>query len=496
MTVTLGPTALIILDGFGYSNDKKYNAIAQAKTPTLDMLWNTYPHAILTATGTSVGLPDGYIGNSQIGHRILGAGRIVEQPLTIVNNNIHRDTFHPETLTQLLKTLKKRTKPLHIMGLLSDAGVHSHIDHLIAFIRTAYATGIHSIILHLFLDGRDTAPQSALMYIKRLKEAITPLKDVCIGSAIGRFYAMDRDENWNRTQCAYRALTSHTLSQTASLEKTIKEYYLQGITDEFIPSIHTECFQPLRSGDGLIFFNFRPDRARQLTQVIVSNITDLTFFITPFSYGPDILTNHLFELPKIEHTLKDILIHAGKRVFSIAETEKYAHITYFFSGGDYELAFAQSNILIPSLPVEKYVEHPCMSANDITQTLLASLGHNPYDFYLVNYANADMVAHSGNFEATIAAIECLDKQIKELYEYLVLHMNGTMYITADHGNAELMYNEAAQQVHTAHTHNPVPFMMVSHTEKQGKTLPLDSLYQVAPFILKNLHMPIPKEMCE
>lgn len=497
------PTVLLILDGFGFSKETQYNAIAQATTPTLDYLLKHYPHTLLEASDTSVGLPAGYMGNSQIGHRTIGAGRTIEQPLSIVNKGIKDNYLQSEKLDQLLHSLAKTGKTVHIMGLLSDAGVHSHLDHLKALLKNVQKAGIKKIIIHPFLDGRDTPPRSAHKYLDVLSQVIAAMPNVCIGSIIGRFYAMDRDENWDRTAQSYKALTQEGKQTFETYRQALDHFYAQRKSDEFIPPVHFDCFEPIQSGDGVIFFNFRPDRARQLTQAFVTTTFDhfktepisLAFFITPFPYSDKIKTDHLFEWPEISNTLKEVLLNTGKSVFSIAETEKYAHVTYFFAGANHKIGMAGTNILIPSITTENYAHYPCMQAQVITQAVISSLQYEPYDFYLINYANADMVGHSGDFNATVKAIECLDSEIKKLYTQLVEKMDGTLYITADHGNAENMYDQLLKQPKTAHTTNPVPFIMVQkRVMNQNVKLPLKTLADIAPFILQQMHIPIPKEM--
>ena len=341
--------------------------------------------------------------------------------------------------------------------------------------------------MNLFLDGRDVQPRSALQFLEKIEKN----NNVIIGSIHGRFYAMDRDNNWQRTAQSYHCLTEPQHTCNYSITQLIEKNYNETITDEFMPPVAFEKETNVQDGDGIIFFNFRPDRARQLTAAFVKKEfekfkrkkIDLTFFITPTNYKNDLETTVLFEIQHIENTLKQKLSAAGKTIFTIAETEKYAHVTYFFSA-DHEQAYPnETQILIPSLKHKNYIDHPCMSAPTITETVLESLRTNPCDFYLINYANADMVAHSGNFEATQKAIECLDTQLKKLYEQLVEKMNGTLYITADHGNAETMFDTKNNQPHTAHTTNKVPFMMIKK-DAQKIELHLNQLSDVAQFILQ------------
>ncbi len=497
------PTALVILDGFGYSTKTQYNAIYHAFTPHFDEWFAHYPHAILQAAGSAVGLLPGYIGNSEVGHMTIGAGRVIDQPIKIIHEAIKNGSFFKnKALIENLKKLAQNGKTLHIMGLLSDAGVHSQIEMLFALLKAAKEHGVRHIVVHAFLDGRDVPPKSAKKYLEELDKKLKKYGAV-LGSVSGRFYAMDRDNNWNRIEKTYRTLTEHQKINFTNWPDVLKHYYAKNITDEFIPPTQLSKNTLIKNGDGIIFFNFRPDRARELTQCFVDphfnhfkiNHIDLAFFITPVSYAKNLATTSLFTMPKITNTLKDVLAQHNKTIFSIAETQKYAHVTYFFNGGREKKEPHETWKLIPSLRIQNYAQAPCMSAPQITAAVLESLKTDPADFYLINYANADMVGHSGNMKATVKAIECLDYQLGKLYDQIINKMNGTMYITADHGNAEDMYDEKIHQPKTSHTTNPVPFIMIRQ-DLQGKseTLPLTQLADIAPFILTNLGIKKPKEM--
>ena len=498
------PTVLVILDGFGYRKEMAYNAIYHAHTPHIDQWLKQYPHTIVQAAGPAVGLPQGYIGNSEVGHSTIGSGRITPEPVTILHNTIDNGTFFSnKILVKNLKKIKEKGTALHIMGLLSDAGVHSHIKHLFAFLDAAQQHGITKIFVHAFLDGRDTPPQSASTYLRKLDEKLKTIPAATIGSIHGRFYAMDRDNNWKRTEESYHALTEKEEKRFPSGQAVLDEYYPQDITDEFIPPTQLDPESIVQDGDGIIFINFRSDRARQLTASFVepnfahfpTKKLALACFITPTTYDESVATDALLKPPVITNTLKDVLVQNGKTIFSIAETEKYAHVTYFFNGGKEEALTTETRVLIPSIPAKNYVAYPHMSAAEITQKILASLQTDPCDFYVINYANADMVAHSGNFDATVQAVECLDDQLEQLYEQVITTMGGTLYVTADHGNAEDMYNKDIEQPRTAHTNNPVRFIMIRENLKgSDEKLPLTQLADIAPFILKNMGLPIPKEM--
>ncbi|TET06706.1 2,3-bisphosphoglycerate-independent phosphoglycerate mutase [Candidatus Dependentiae bacterium] len=505
MVMYKGPVVLIIMDGLGYRKESEYNAVYHANTPVFDHLFATYPHAILAASGCAVGLPDGYIGNSEVGHITLGAGRSIKQIVTQIQDSIADGSFfHNKVLLDNFKKLKKDAT-LHIMGLLSDSGVHSHQQQFYATMRAAYECGITNIVVHPFLDGRDVLPRSARAYLQQLDDFMKQLGVGIIGSIQGRWYAMDRDGNWDRTKQAYNVLTTKQKHQFTNWNEALSYYYDKDITDEFIPPTQFTDKAVIADGDGIAMLNFRADRARQLTQCFVDPHFDkfpithirLAFFITPVAYGSNLNTASLFPTKLIHHTLKELLVDAGKSIFSIAETEKYAHVTYFFGGGREKAFPGEKQIMIKSISVKTYENHPCMSAPEITKTVLDSLAHEPKDFYLINYANPDMVGHSGNFEATVKAVECVDKQLKELYKVVIDQMNGTLFITADHGNAELMYDKEKQQPHTAHTTSDVPFVMIQKGW-EGKRLayPMKTIADVVPVILTEMRISVPKEMKE
>ncbi len=497
------PTLLIILDGYGYSKDTHYNAIANANAPHLHAWFREYPHALLAASGAAVGLLPGTIGTSEVGHLTIGAGRVIPESVQRIQQEIESGAFFTNpTLVQNLDALKNSGGRLHLMGLLSDAGVHSHINHLKALIKAGIDHGIEHIYVHAFLDGRDVPPRSALTYINQLNRVCAQNVCVSVASIHGRFFAMDRDKNWQRTEESYRVLTATHQRTVLDYEAEVKHFYELHIYDEFIPPFLVDPNGIIRDGDGVIFYNFRADRARQLTMCFVCpgkvpfspQPPQLKFFIGMTDYDHDCPNVHLIEKKPVKHTLKEVLSDAGKTIFSIAETEKYAHVTYFFSGGREKEFPGETWHLIPSIKTKDYIHHPEMSAPQITDEALKSLHTKPADFYLINYANADMVGHSGNYDATIKAVEWLDVELKRLYD-VVIPMGGTMYITADHGNAELMFDEKNDQPKTSHTTNPVPFIMIKKGLKDGEQmLPLKELSDIAPFILHNMDLQVPKEM--
>jgi 2,3-bisphosphoglycerate-independent phosphoglycerate mutase len=505
------PVALVVLDGFGYSQNKQYNAIAHANMPNFNQWWQQYPHAILQAAGAAVGLPDNWIGNSEVGHLTLGAGRVVKQPMTVWMSSIKDGSFaRNTTLLAGFEDLKKVGGTLHIIGLLSDAGVHAHEAQIYASIAAAVDAGLKKIVVHPILDGRDVAPRSAYNYLEHLTRFIKHCNHdsnkprVIIGSVQGRFYAMDRDNNWDRIEKSYRMLTESSFAKASadrSWEKVLEYNYMQNITDEFIPPTQLDAAGEIKNGDGILFCNVRPDRAREITEVFVQKEFSmfvrkplkLTFFMTPVVYTANFFTMVLFPREPIVHTLKDVLAEHGKTIFSIAETEKYAHVTYFFRGENEDPVKGETREVVSSLVAYNYIEHPRMSADTITDAVISSLQKKPADFYLINYANADMVGHSGDFDATVKAVECLDEELKKLYDIVVTKMGGTLYITADHGKAEVMYDDVSGQVRTAHTNNPVLFLMINKDMKSDE-LPLFELADIAPFILKNMGLTVPVEM--
>lgn len=489
-----GPIALIILDGFGYSKHRDNNAIAQAHTPHLDAWCKQYPSALLQASGTYVGLPAGSVGNSEVGHMTIGAGRVIQQAITRVGESIENKSFYNNTvLKNALARVKASSNRLHIMGLCSDAYVHSDVQQLYAYLKAAQDAGIEQVFLHLFLDGRDVPPRSAATYLSQLEQWITQNRFGTLGSLHGRFYAMDRDGNSERTKKSYDVLMGKTPVTDAAWQQVLSDAYDHGVTDEFLEPVLLRQDACIKPGDGVICFNARPDRVRQLTQQLL-DAHALSSFVTPVAYGGSLTTDVLFPDEYVMQTLKDVLAAAGKRMFVIAETEKYAHVTYFFNGMREQPVDGEMRMLIPSLKVTTYAEQPAMSAPAITQAVLNSLA-DPYDFYLINYANADMVGHSGNCAATIQAIECLDAQLGLLYDAFITQRNGTLYITADHGNAEDMFDESTQQPRTAHTTNLVPFLLITQRASSPvQPLPLRELADIAPYILQRMGLPVPIEM--
>ncbi len=515
-----GPIALVILDGFGYKNQVFGNAIKAAKMPFFEFLLKNYPSTLLNASGKAVGLLPKFIGNSEVGHLTIGAGRIIKSTLAKFKEAIdNKSLFQNKILIKNFKKLKKNNSNLHIIGLLSDGGVHSHEFQLHALLKLAKKQNIKNIYIHVILDGRDVPAQSANIYFEKLDKICKKLNLGKIASIHGRFYAMDRDNNWQRTKKSYDILCDPKIkvSNLKNWKQLLKNSYAKNITDEFFnPTLLIKNGQ-IKTGDGVIFYNFRPDRSRQLTQSFIdpdfnkfktqnlnSTKNTLTFFITTTRYMQNFKkfnNDILFEHEKIDHTLLDEISTQSKaKIFVIAETEKYAHVTYFFRGMNEKKLPNETYNLIPSIKAKNYINNPEMSADKITEKVLASLKNNPANFYLINYANADMVGHSGDFDATVKACECLDVQVKKLYDEIVINKNGTIFLTSDHGNAEEMINKKNKELITAHTTNPVIFLKINQKSKKYKPKIIKfgpiklGLSNIAPTILQYLGLKIPKKM--
>lgn len=492
------PLVLVVLDGLGYSREKKGNAVALAHTPHLQRWFKEYPHRLIRAAGPAVGLPKGYIGNSEVGHLTLGSGRIIGQSLSVMLEAAKSGALNDDPkINSCFRKLIKNGARLHILGLLSDAGVHSHEKYLYAVINRAVQAGISKIYLHLFLDGRDVNPKTAQQYLEKLERKIKKYPQVTIGSLHGRFYAMDRNQNLDRTQKSFDILTKKSAGPHIGWRKIVTDFLKTNKSEEFLPPISLDPASVIQPKDGIFFFNFRPDRARQLTRMLLHwhNAPNLSFFITPYVYDPKVKTTVLYKHKPVKNTLTDILHAHHKSVFAIAETEKYAHITYFFNAGREKPYRNETWVFIPSLKPVDFTKHPAMSAPEITAAVVKSLQTDPHDVYLINYANADMVGHSGDLPATIQAIECLDKQLSLLYTQVIEKMDGILIITADHGNAEAKSDPVTGAPLTAHTDNRVPLLVIRNDCKHPKTpLPVEDLAGIAPLILHMLGLPIPKEM--
>ena len=493
-------TALIILDGWGHGNKPKSDAIRLANTPFIDSLYLQYPNSELITFGEQVGLPEGQMGNSEVGHLNIGAGRIVYQDLAKINKAIKEHTLKDNpTLLKAFAEAKQKNCAFHFMGLLSDGGVHSHIQHLLALCDIALDQGLKEIYLHSFMDGRDTDPIGGAGYLKTLQDHIerTPIK---LSTIVGRYYAMDRDNRWERIKLAYDALVKGVGEETENVLQEIKSRYEQGETDEFLkPIICNKVEGRIRDGDVVLFYNFRTDRPREISKVLSQ--TDMPDFeMKKLKISLYTMTRYdnsfknvevLFDKDEIENTLGEYLSANGKSQLRLAETEKYPHVTFFFSGGR-EQAFAnEKRILVPSPKVATYDLKPEMSALEITDLAIESIEKDKPDFVCLNYANTDMVGHTGDFEAAMKAAATVDSCLFNLIKILLQHSYHTLVI-ADHGNSDYMINEDGSP-NTAHTTNMVPCILVSEKYKKAK-LKDGKLADIAPTILSMLDLKIPKEM--
>jgi 2,3-bisphosphoglycerate-independent phosphoglycerate mutase len=500
------PLVLVILDGWGHRTEPQYNAIAAAHTPNWDRLWRQYPHTLIQASEAAVGLPSRQMGNSEVGHLNLGAGRVVYQEYTRINRAIETGTFFTnKTLTDAIDQAVRSDKAVHVMGLLSPGGVHSHEDHIHALLALAARRGADKLYLHAFLDGRDTPPQSAAASIRATEERFASLGHGRFASIIGRHYAMDRDHRWPRIQAAYDLITlGRGEFTTASAHEALDAAYLRGETDEFVKAtaIITPGGQPVRMEDGdvLIFMNFRSDRARQITRPFIERDFDafaresapkLSAFVSLTEYNSDFQVPVAFPPERLRNVLGGYLASLGLRQLRIAETEKYAHVTFFFNGGVETPFELEDRILIPSpTDVPTYNLKPAMSAPQMTDEVVKAVRRDYYDVIICNFANADMVGHTGDFDATVKAIEAVDECLGRIHE-AVQKAGGEMLITADHGNAEQLFDFETGQPHTAHTTNPVPFLYVGRPATLATT---GALEDIAPTMLVLLDLPIPAEM--
>lgn len=496
------PLVLMILDGFGHSDNPEFNAIHAANTPVYDRLLATQPHGLISGSGMDVGLPDGQMGNSEVGHMNLGAGRVVYQDFTRVTKSIRDgDFFANPTICEAVDKAVNAGKAVHILGLLSDGGVHSHQDHLVAMAELAAKRGAEKIYLHAFLDGRDTPPKSAQSSIELMQATFTRLGKGRVASLIGRYFAMDRDNRWDRVEQAYHLIVDGKADHHAdyAVDGLIAAYE-RGESDEFVKA--TTIGEPVRveDGDAVVFMNFRADRARELTRCFVeaefegfqrARVPQLAGFVMLTQYAASIPAPSAFAPEALTNVLGEYLANNGKTQLRIAETEKYAHVTFFFSGGREEPFEGEERILIPSPQVATYDLQPEMSAPEVTNRIVDAIEHQRYDVIIVNYANGDMVGHTGVFDAAVKAVECLDSCMGRIVEALE-KVGGEALITADHGNVEQMEDAMTGQAHTAHTCEPVPFIYVG--KRSARIREGGVLADVAPTLLTLLGMPVPAEM--
>ncbi len=501
------PNCIIIMDGYGVNCEKKGNAIACAMSDNVNRLMKEYPSTLIGASGMDVGLPEGQMGNSEVGHLNMGAGRIVYQELTRITKSIKDgDFFSNEEFLFAIENAKKNGKKLHLYGLLSDGGVHSHITHLYALIELAKKQGLDDVFVHCFLDGRDVSPTSGADFIKDLKAEIEKLGFGTIASVGGRYYVMDRDNRWDRVEKAYDMMTAGIGETTCDVEKYIRDSYEQGVTDEFVIPAHVvkdgKKVGLIEEGDSVIFFNFRPDRARQITRAMTekefNGFERKTGFLNPMyvcftrydasftnvriAFKPQVLTN----------TLGEYLSKLGLKQLRIAETEKYAHVTFFFNGGVEAPNANEDRELIASPKVATYDLQPEMSAYQVTEKVLAKLETNEYDVVILNFANCDMVGHTGDFNAAVKAVKTVDECVGKVVDKIIA-MGGSAIITADHGNADKMQDEDGSPF-TAHTTNKVPFIVVGKGFEKVELRDDGILADVAPTLLDMMEVAVPSEM--
>ncbi|MGB3266727.1 MAG: 2,3-bisphosphoglycerate-independent phosphoglycerate mutase [Microcoleus sp.] len=504
---SVSPVVLIILDGWGYREEKHGNAIAAAKTPVMDSLWAAYPRTLIRTSGRAVGLPDGQMGNSEVGHLNLGAGRVVPQELVRISDAVEDGSLLENlALVQLCEKVRATGGKLHLTGLCSEGGVHSHLSHIQGLLQLAKARGISEVCIHAITDGRDTTPKEGVEALAKIESYIEKVGVGRIATVSGRYYAMDRDKRWDRVQRAYEVMTVEGAPDGRSAVDVLQASYAVGVTDEF--AVPTRIAPgAVASGDGMIFFNFRPDRARELTQAFVApdfngferQLIEPLAFATFTQYDPKLSVLVAFEPQNLNNILGEVISRHGLRQLRAAETEKYAHVTYFFNGGLEEPFEGEDRELVQSPMVATYDEAPQMSASEVTDVALAALAKQIYSFVVLNYANPDMVGHTGMIGATIIAIETVDKCLGRLLTG-ISKAGGTAIIIADHGNAELMFDENGNPW-TAHTTNPVPFILVEgegvKIPAHGTDVPLRAdgcLADIAPTILDLLRLPQPPEM--
>ena len=498
---------LAVLDGWGNTPEQKHNAIHAASTPIMDALWHAYPHALIEASGAHVGLPDGQMGNSEVGHLTIGAGRVIRQELVRISQAVQNNQLGENAALQALASdLKASGGRLHLVGLLSDGGVHSHINHLGGLLRWAAAAGIQRVCIHGITDGRDTPTDSSPGYLQTLDEQIQQAGVGQLTTLCGRYWAMDRDNRWERVEKAYRLLTEASPVSSASPLDVVKAAHSDGTSDEFLEPVRfaPELIEP---NDALVLFNFRPDRMRQLTAAFVNStfqgferqlITPLPV-VTFTQYDKTLPVAVAFPPESLDDLLGEVVARAGLRQFRTAETEKYPHVTYFLNGGMEKPFPGEDRHLVPSPKVATYDQSPHMSADELTDGCVAAIKKGIYSLVVINYANPDMVGHTGDMEATVEAIGCVDSCIGRILD-ATGQMGGTLLITADHGNAEMMQGPD-QRPWTAHTTNPVPFVLVEGEKRKlaglGGDVQLRSdggLADIAPTVLQLLNIPVPAAM--
>ena len=505
---SIAPVVLAILDGWGICDSTEHNAIRSASTPVIDALWHAYPHALIEASGSHVGLPDGQMGNSEVGHLTIGAGRIIRQELVRISETVRE---HRLGSTSALQSVAERVRStggtLHLLGLCSDGGVHSHVDHICGLLEWAAKEGLKNVAIHAITDGRDTPTQSAPTHLSKIQAAISSHGVGRISSLCGRYWAMDRDHRWERTERAYALLTDPDLERHKDEPSSVlANSYANGITDEFLEPVRL-CDDPLRDGDALLMFNFRPDRARQIVQALslpefegFKRVHQPTLDLVTFTqYETDLPVSVVFPPESLDQLLGQVVSDAGLKQYRTAETEKYPHVTYFMNGGIEQPLPGEKRHLVPSPRVATYDQAPEMSADTLTESCVAAIQQGEHSLVVINYANPDMVGHTGMMEAATRAIETVDRCIGKLLD-AVGRMGGTLLITADHGNAERMQGPDGQ-AWTAHTTNPVPVILIEGEKRKvpglGNSIRLrenGGLADIAPTLLQLLNLDKPEAM--
>ena len=486
---------LCIMDGVGIRKESHGNAVKAANTKILDNLFKYYPNSLLEASGTQVGLPEGQMGNSEVGHTNIGAGRVVYQPLELISKSIRdKETYDNKNINEVINHVKNNNSKLHLLGLLSDGGIHSHINHLFGLLDMCKEKGIENVYIHVFTDGRDTLPTSGVEFIRKLQTKLDEIGFGKIASVSGRYYAMDRDNNWDRIRKSYDVIVNGLGKVKSNIVDYMNDSYNENITDEFIKPILVDKEGTIRDNDGILVFNFRPDRLRELFKVITNKdfneFPHKTFknikLVTMMPVSDEVIGKSAFNHQKLDNTLGEYLSNKGIKQLRIAETEKYAHVTYFFDGGVEKDLLNCDRILIPSPKVATYDLKPEMSAYEVTDKLLEVIDN--YDLVILNFANGDMVGHTGDFDATVRAVEVVDECVGKIYNK-VMELDGTLIVTADHGNSDYMLDDN-DNVITSHSTSLVPFIVTAdkYTLKNGK------LADIAPTILDIMGIDIPSEM--